>query len=106
MGLGKTTKALMRSGSVVVSRQSAARLLGDVHTGTVNKWVREGHLERVFLGSRSMITTASIEKFIREGRNIAIARGKVSEPDNLRRAGFRTGSKSRGAKTPEFTPVL
>jgi hypothetical protein len=97
----------MRAGkAVVVSRGVAAEMLGGIHVGTVNKWVREGSLERVFLGRRSMITVASIENLIRRARVAAATRGKAALPDNLARAGNRSGKRARKSKTPELSPAL
>jgi hypothetical protein len=81
-------------------------MLGDVHVGTVNKLVREGKLERVFIGRRSMITIASIEALVQRGRDVAVARGdKKPPPANLSKSGKPSRKVARGVRTPVLTPV-
>jgi hypothetical protein len=45
---------------LLASRAEAARLLGGVHVSLPAKLARQGLLERVFIGRRSMFTIASI----------------------------------------------
>jgi hypothetical protein len=52
----------------LMSRVDTARALGGLHLATINKFVRAGKLERVFVGRRSMVTVASVEALIESGR--------------------------------------
>jgi hypothetical protein len=107
--MNKTDKHQMRAGkALVVSRQAAAAMLGDVHVGTVNKWIRQGVLERVYLGRRSMVTVASIEAFVQEGRAVAAARDAkaLPPPANLTKSGKPSAKTLRAVQTPELTPKL
>jgi hypothetical protein len=96
----------MNRKALVVPLPTAAVMLGSVHIGTIGKWAREGKVERVRLGRRSMITVASIENFVRRARVAAAARGREAKPAELVRAGNRPRKGSRKVKSPELTPAL
>jgi hypothetical protein len=50
---------------LLMSREETARALGGIHVQTVTKLARAGKLERVFIGRRSMIASASVEALVR-----------------------------------------
>jgi hypothetical protein len=107
MGPDKETRRKMRKGTnqpLVVSREEAARMLGDVHVQTVIRWAREKKLERIFLGRRSMITLSSIHALVRRAR-LNAAQAKSAIPEELVRAGSRTGRKREGSKSLAATPA-
>ena len=45
----------------LLSRQAAAAMLGDVHIRTVDRLLKQGALQGVKVGRRSMVTLASAE---------------------------------------------
>jgi hypothetical protein len=48
----------------LVSRQTAAKMLGDVHTKTVDRLIQRGLLRGVNVGARKMVDPDSIDAFI------------------------------------------
>jgi excisionase family DNA binding protein len=48
---------------ILISQPEAARLLGGIDRTTIWRMVKHGDLTRVTIGSRSLITRASVEPF-------------------------------------------
>jgi hypothetical protein len=90
----------------MMSREAAAHELGGLHLQSITRFCREGRLERVFIGRRSMVTTASVKAFIRRARLETVARGKKAMPEELAKSGSRSAKKGGSPKTPaETLPV-
>jgi excisionase family DNA binding protein len=49
---------------ILISQPEAARLLGGVDRTTIWRMVKHGDLIRVRIGSRSLITRASVEAYV------------------------------------------
>jgi len=51
----------------LVSVEEAARLLGGISKWTVHAWLSQGRMQRVKVGSRTMIRESELAKVIQDG---------------------------------------
>jgi excisionase family DNA binding protein len=51
----------------LVSVEEAAKLLGGISKWTVHAWLSQGRLQRVKVGSRTMIRESELQRVIRDG---------------------------------------
>jgi hypothetical protein len=63
-----TTNAKFNEEPLLWNISTAQRLLGGIHRGTIDRLVRQGKLERVKIGRRSMITRQSAVALIQACR--------------------------------------
>jgi hypothetical protein len=77
MAYSKRSKQPPPRGPLVIPRREAGRLLGGVHPQTIGRWCREGLLERIVVGGRTMITVSSVESLVRRGKSEAAAKRKA-----------------------------
>ena len=53
--------------SNLLSVKAAAKYLGGISPSTINAWLSQGRLERVKVGSRTMVRESSLQKMIQPG---------------------------------------
>jgi excisionase family DNA binding protein len=57
--------------SILVSQTEVARLLGGIDRSTLWRMVGRGDLDQVKVGSRAMITRASLDRFVADNTKAA-----------------------------------
>lgn len=64
----------------LVSVTEAARRLGGVSEWTIRAWLSQGRLQRVKIGTRTMIRESELERIIQEGGKSNRAEAPSSRP--------------------------
>ena len=66
--------------NALISVDEAAKRLGGISKWTVHAWLSQGRLQRVKVGSRTMIRESELEKVIQEGGKSAAPERRNASP--------------------------
>lgn len=77
----------------LVSVSEAAKLLGGISKWTVHAWLSQGRLQRVKIGSRTMLKESDLRKVIQEGEG-----GKSPAPPRPEEACDAGGSEAHAKR--------
>jgi excisionase family DNA binding protein len=72
--------------ALLLSIAATQRTLGGLHRETIGRLIRKGHLTRVKIGSRSLITRASVDAFVQhlpEHRVVLNTKRAEPQPENV-----------------------